>query len=514
MSAVDEAPPPTASEIEATRAQLGDREWRLDNLYTIRDEEGQAIRFVRRDVQRQFDRDMWYRNVIPKARKLGFSTGIAMFILDECVFRGGTISGIVDRTLDDAESKLQMIRYAYEAMAPTLRDHRKTVRSNDRYIEWDNGSSVSVGLTYRGDTPRIMHVSEFGKTSVDSPEQANEVYNGAILAVPANGFVFVESTAHGTSGKFCEMVRQADAAKMTRRPLTHLDFRSHFYGWHKKPEYRVPNHMVLITVEMKAYFEELAAKHGLKLDADQMAWYQKQYAAIGPDDIKQEFPSIPEELFFASLEGAFWRRELTKARTERRIGDLVPFDPTRRVNTFWDIGEDGTVIWFHQTDGVRHRFIDYYEEEGGSLQSAAGVIDEKRAQRGFVYDKHYGPHDLDNRDWANKARSRKAVAAELGIDFTVVPRVEDKADSIEAARRMLAMSWFDVERCTRGVEMLENYRKRWNDRMGVFTAEPVHEGSHAPDALQQGAMGLEPEKHDRGRRGTLEKKPRTTSWAE
>lgn len=249
--AMSEAAVSDTKELEITRAQLSDREWRLDNLYTIRDEEGQKIKFVRREAQRQFDREMWYRNVIPKARKIGFSTYIAIFFLDECFFRGGTVSGIVDRTLDDAESKLQIIRFAYENMAPTLRDHRKLIRSNDRYLEWDNGSTVSVGLTYRGDTPRLVHASEFGKVSVDSPEQAREIYNGAILAVPKHGFVFVESTAHGTGGKFCEMVREAETIKASGRQLTHLDFRSHFYGWYRKPEYRVPNHLVVVTAEMQ-----------------------------------------------------------------------------------------------------------------------------------------------------------------------------------------------------------------------------------------------------------------------
>jgi hypothetical protein len=49
---------------------------------------------------------------------------------------------------------------------------------------------------------------------------------------------------------------------------------------------------------------------------------------------------------------------LTKARDEKRIGLPAPYDPTRLVHTFWDIGvDDENVIWFHQTDGVRHGLI-------------------------------------------------------------------------------------------------------------------------------------------------------------
>ena len=80
----------------------------------------------------------------------------------------------------------------------------------------------------------------------------------------------------------------------------------------------------------------------------------------GPDDMKSEFPSCLEECFCSSLEGSYFKRELTKARDEKRIGLLLPFDPSRPVNTFWDIGmDDKNCIWFHQTDGVRHRLIDF-----------------------------------------------------------------------------------------------------------------------------------------------------------
>ena len=85
------------------------------------------------------------------------------------------------------------------------------------------------------------------------------------------------------------------------------------------------------------------------------------YEEQGPDDMKSEFPSCLEECFYSSLEGSYFKAELSKARDEKRIGLPLPYDPTRVVNTFWDIGvDDENVIWFHQTDGVRHRLIDLY----------------------------------------------------------------------------------------------------------------------------------------------------------
>lgn len=507
-------PPEELPAFLENRALLGDRDYRLDHIYRIRDEEGKDIRFVRNEVQRSFDKNMWYRNVIPKARKLGFSTYIGIFILDECYINGGVVCGITDQTMTDAEDKLSIIRFAYDRMPEDIKKEFQLVRSNDRYLEWANGSSVSVGLSYRGGTPRILHCSEYGKVSVERPNLAHEVKTGAIQAVPQKGIVVVESTAHGNAGDFCDMVRSAEKKRVGGQQLTPLDFRSHFYGWMHKREYRLDPNLVLITQEMKEYFAELEFKHGIALEAAQKAWYQKKFEELGPDDIKQEFPSIPEELFFASLQGAYWRREMTKARQEKRVGFAVPHDPTRRVNTMWDIGEDATAIIFHQGDGVRHRLIDYFEEEGGSLQSACTAVDRIARDRKFIIGEHYFPHDIEEREWGNKAVSRKKTAEELlGKKIIVVPRIMYKEDSIEAARRMLGMTYIDHEHCSRLVDAFDNYRKKWNDRMGVFMAEPVHDwASHPADAFQQGAMGIEPERLRERRTGARDEK-KGSSWA-
>ena len=67
-------------EARRIKAQLADREWRLDNLYWIKDEDGQTIRFRRNEAQRDYDLSKWSRDVIVKARRLGFSTFIGIAI--------------------------------------------------------------------------------------------------------------------------------------------------------------------------------------------------------------------------------------------------------------------------------------------------------------------------------------------------------------------------------------------------------------------------------------------------
>lgn len=496
-----------------------DREWRLDNLYRIVDENSTEITFKRNAAQIAYMRSRHSRDIICKARQLGFSTLIAVVTADTCMFRSNVTAGIVDDTLTDAKIKLARIRFAYDRLPAELREANPLIKKNTEELHWANGSKVTVGTSYRGDTAQILHSSELGRTSVDKPEQAREVRTGSLRAVHANGWAVVESTAHGTAGEFYKMVKMAEDRALTGHPLSALEFKLHFYGWWLKPEYRIPNNLVVLMHELREYFAEVAPKlmmrHGIKLDANQMAWYAVNYNDLGPDDMRSEFPTVMEETFFNSKAGSYFRREINKARAEGRIGQMVPYDPSRRVNTWWDIGEDCTAIIFHQTDGIRHRLIDYYEEEGGSIQRSAAVLDEKHRSRGFGYGSHLGPHDLNNRDWGNNAQSRYQTALDLGIKFQVVPRVEVIADAIEASRRMLNLTWIDQEHCSLLVDRLENYSKKWNKALQVYSGDPVHDmNSHGASAHHQGAMGQQQDRVPAADRSRPRPEPRRSSpWS-
>ena len=85
------------------------------------------------------------------------------------------------------------------------------------------------------------------------------------------------------------------------------------------------------------------------------------------------------------------------------------------------------------------------------------------------------------------------MAKELGLRFTVVPRIEAKADAIEAARAFLNMTWIDEQHCARGIQCLENYRKEWNERLSTWRDKPLHDwASHGADALMTGVLGFDP----------------------
>ncbi len=382
------------TEYEALKARLGDREWRIDNLYDIQDAKGNAIRFVRNEAQRAYWSALWYLNLLLKARQLGFSTEIIIMMLDTCLFNSNTAAGIIDLTIDDAKRKLSKIKFAFNRLPEELKAALPVVKQNTEEIEWANGSSIRVGTSHRGGTLQFLHVSEFGKIAAQSPEKAREIVTGAFGTVHAGQLIHVESTAAGTGGEFHDMVQAAENRAKDKRSLSPLDFKLHFFPWWRERSYRLNPNEVLIVAEVAEYLDELGKVHKVNLDAAQRAWYAAKRNQVGPDDMLREYPSTADESFKSSIEGAFFKREMTKMRSDGRIGPM-PHDLSRKVNTFWDIGHhDPNFIIFHQTDGVRHRLIDCYENDGEGLSHCVAVLKERKEKYGYDYGTHYGPHDL------------------------------------------------------------------------------------------------------------------------
>ncbi|MEM8971746.1 MAG: terminase [Pseudomonadota bacterium] len=479
---------------DQVKALFTNQEWRLNNLYYIQDVNGTEIKFQMNESQWQLWRDLHYCNVIPKARQLGFSTFIAIFMLDTCLFRPNTSAGIIDITLDDAKKKLAKIKYAYDRLPAMVKSSLSLVKDNTQELKFSNESDINVGTSHRGGTLQILHISEFGKIAAQYPDKAREIRTGAFGTIHSGQMIFVESTAEGAHGDFHDLTMQAKADQDEGRTLNPQDFKLHFFPWQQHPGYIADAGHVIVPQELTKYFAELEAKHGIPLTAEQKAWYVGKRRLVGPDDMWREYPATLEEAFNASIEGAYFKTQMTKMRIDGRIC-RIPFNPHIPVNTFWDIGvSDTTVIWFHQSGaGGSHALIDYFEDCGEGVDYYVRILREKAAERGFIYGKHYGPHDIEARNWAVPgAKPIKDVAAEFDLNFEVVPRISNKQDSIEIARGFLGMTSIDEEYCAQGIKVLDNYRKKWNERRADWSRDPLHDwASHGADALQTGACGFE-----------------------
>jgi hypothetical protein len=184
------------------------------------------------------------------------------------------------------------------------------------------------------------------------------------------------------------------------------------------------------------------------------------------------------------LEGAYYLRQMAKARDEDRICNIPVEDML--VYTAWDLGiGDYMAIWFIQIVGHEIRLIDYYQNCGEGLSHYAHVLQSK----GYTYGQHLAPFDIEVRELGT-GQSRLERAKELGIDFTVVEKLPVD-DGIQAVRSMFPKCWFDDIRTKEGRNALMNYQKSFNEKLNIFSDKPLHNwASHGADAFRHLAVGL------------------------
>lgn len=198
---------------------------------------------------------------------------------------------------------------------------------------------------------------------------------------------------------------------------------------------------------------------------------------MSQDEFDQEWYLSTE----AAIQGAWYRAEMAKMAEEGRIC-RVPWDPSVPVDTDWDIGmvDAAVVIYSQSLRSGEVRIIDYDEGEGLALPE---YINRMR-RRPYVWGKHYPPWDAKIKQFGS-GKSTIEVAAELGLRLEPPETNPGVLAGIDAARMMFPRVWIDSTKCARLVECLRNYRKKYNARMGIYEAVPLHDQfSHGADAFR------------------------------
>lgn len=483
---------------------LADPEWRLFSgaLYKIMikgdgddAEDAQIMPFRPNRAQRRFIRRLWHRNLILKARQLGFTTLICLLWLDHALFNANQRCGIIAQDREAAEAIFRdKVKFAYEQLPAEIRERFPLARDSATELLFaHNNSSIRVATSMRSGTIHRLHISEFGKICAKYPDKAAEVMTGSIPAVPTNGVLVIESTAEGRDGEFYALVQQSRAKFTSREALTVRDYRFHFYAWWQEPKYRLDASVVPITREEHEYFDLVEQDMGCRIDPDQRAWYvaTKRADFTGKEErMWQEYPSTPDEAFQVSTEGNYLAKDMLAVRKRGGITRVPALDLP--VNTFWDIGNsDGTAIWFHQSLRGEDRFIGYYEAHGESLRHYVQHLTE----RGWLYGTHFLPHDADHKRLGDYNTSVKEQLQELlpGQSFEIVPRITELMTGIYAVRKHLKGCYIDAEGCKEGIVRLEGYRKKFNRTDGRYIDQPdkANGCTEGADAFRQWAQAKE-----------------------
>lgn len=195
------------------------------------------------------------------------------------------------------------------------------------------------------------------------------------------------------------------------------------------------------------------------------------------------------------VEGAYYFRELQRMRAEGRVG-RIPHESGVPVNTFWDLGwNDYNSIWCHQAAAFQNRFIHAYQNSGETFAHYVQYLQQLAADRGYVWDTHYLPHDAENKN-EQTGKSDVALLRELwpGQNFIVVPRIQQLRTGIDMTRAAMSSCFIDntPEGCADGLASLGAYRKKFNKAIGDYTHEPIHDShSNYADAFRQFAQGFD-----------------------
>lgn len=199
--------------------------------------------------------------------------------------------------------------------------------------------------------------------------------------------------------------------------------------------------------------------------------------------------------FNASVRGAYYAQEITKARNAGRITS-VSHDPALKVHTVWDLGiGQNLAVGFYQKFAHEVRMIDFEQGlEGEAMPEMIARIKNKS----YVYGKHFAPHDVNAREIAT-GKTRISTAATLGIDFNEVPDISVEM-GIEQGKLFFARLWINdpgipasIGQPTKGVpywlDAISQYTEAYDEDKNIFLGKPIHNWtSHPADVHRYAAL--------------------------
>jgi hypothetical protein len=281
----------------------------------ILDKEKQLVPFVWNKAQAHFHANRTGKDLVLKARQMGFST-----LLQGEMFRKTVTSTQTTITLaHDAETTQKLRRMAdrfYEhCKFGSIQPQRKYANATlATYPEFDSTAIIATAgnvETGRGDTYTEMHGSE-----VAFWKDAERIVAGAMQG--GNPRVALESTPNGAQGFFYEKCMEAMSGSGV--------WRLHFYPWWWDEEYRLAGEITPTDEE-----RELMQKHGLH--ATQINWRREKIKELGRL-FPQEYPEDVVGCFLTS--GNSYFGDLTGVFTAPTDAE---YDPTHEYVAGLDFGQ-------------------------------------------------------------------------------------------------------------------------------------------------------------------------------
>lgn len=477
---------PAVSRDDLITRQLTSKLWRMNNLYTIVNKDGDRVKF-RMNIAQHMVYAAYLKHprlIILKSRQQGISTFWLIFYFDSAVFGDDLTEGLMAQGKAEAGTLLKRVKIAWEALDQNIKDFLgiRLTKDNMEEFSFSNGSTIFIRTSFRSATLQGLHISEFGKIANKYPERAKETKTGTMQAIKPGLPVAIESTAEGDND-FKAMWDTAWDRYLMGEKITGKDFMPVFLSWLDDPDC-VNSEPQTITLDQSEYFARLEAETNRTI-TDQQKWFWiAQYRELG-DDIYQEYPATPEEAFTVTKDGTYYSRLYREwvVRKRRELTNL--WDKNLPVHVAMDLGMNDTfVVGFFQVWENEVRIIDEYYNSGEGLAHYVELI----ASRPYEIGEVLVPHDVRVKELST-GKSRLHRLRELGVkNIKVLPKIAIN-DGIEAVRKMIPNLWIDSS-CGQTIRSFKNYSKEWDDKHSVWKNKPLHnEHSHGADMVRYIAVG-------------------------
>lgn len=482
-------------------SRLLDKEWRINHLYQIKTKNGQIGQFKRNPAQADYSKKKSKRNIILKSRQIGFTTQESIEGLDFTMFNRNFKSLFIahdkQASLDIFDDK---ILFAWNNLPKEIKALYSVDSENVNTLGLGFGdgseSKIFVRTSGRSGTYQKLHISELAKICLRRPDMAKEILEGTIPSLPIDGEVTIESTAEGSQGLFHDMFWD----NWGREPKYPVEYKAHFYNWTWDKE---EIQKAIIIHSLPSEFLALQKEHNLS-DLE-ISYYYMKFLSLNKDwdALRQEYPTTPKEAFETSVSGAYYNNQLQVCINEKRVCG-VPYNPYLEVETSWDLGgvrnksNDTMVVGVWQRHGKEIRLIDCIYNSGEPYDWYFRELE----TRGY---KHYKRHILPWDARIGSMSTGETVEDLFYEKAKLFPSLSlNKVDiapnttvylGIEKVRSLFNRFWINEVKCDQIIKALRMYRKGWDDKMGVWKNEALHdENSHFADMVRYYCLAYEDER--------------------
>lgn len=287
----------------------------IEKMFRVADKDGQDVDFLLNSEQAELDSNLSGRDVIAKARQMGFSTYVLALFLARCLMYRNRRAVLVSHDTQSTQKLLARIHYMIKHMKGAKPDLKY---ANQNYITFNKtDSSIYVGTAGAGDFGVGDTISDLHCSEVSRWENPGPLLSGLFQAVPTSGTIILESTGRGTGNYFHRLV-------MNAKEGSDEGFKLHFFNWLLRPEYSLPTTPEQEQEVLANLDEETEEKYYLEtygLTVGQLRWRRRKIAELDHDlqQFKEQYPCSLDECFQSSGSGFFQKVSYKKVTEWQQV---------------------------------------------------------------------------------------------------------------------------------------------------------------------------------------------------